>query len=78
MRLSFLIFEVIQLRTTLRTLRTTDPDYIQTAEEIERGVEMDEAEKILVKKKAIFDLETMMQNLANGTFNNSKLKICYM
>jgi len=28
---------------------------------------MDEAEKIIVKKKAIFDLETMMQNLANGT-----------
>ena len=65
---------VIQLRTTLRTLRTTDPDYIQTAEEIERGVEMDEAEKIIVKEKAIFDLETMMQNLANGTFNNSNLK----
>ena len=58
---------VIQLRTTLRTLRTTDTDYIQTAEEIERGVEMDEAEKILVKEKAISELETMMQNLANGT-----------
>ena len=58
---------VIQLRTTLRTLRTTDTDYIQTAEEMERGVEMDEAEKILVKEKAISDLESMMQNLANGT-----------
>ena len=28
---------------------------------------MDEAEKILVKEKAISELETMMQNLANGT-----------